>query len=64
MKAGITQYPQANANLGTQRQGVNNAAALLSYDVSRHEKRCGRPSLSMIATDVAFLRLLNDQEES
>jgi NodT family efflux transporter outer membrane factor (OMF) lipoprotein len=26
-KAGITQYPQANANLGAQRQGVNNAAA-------------------------------------
>jgi NodT family efflux transporter outer membrane factor (OMF) lipoprotein len=26
-KAGSTQYPQANANLGTQRQGVNNAAA-------------------------------------
>ncbi len=29
-KAGTTQYPQANANLGTQRQGVNNAAAGLS----------------------------------
>jgi NodT family efflux transporter outer membrane factor (OMF) lipoprotein len=26
-KAGTTQYPQANANLGAQRQGVNNAAA-------------------------------------
>lgn len=26
-KAGATRYPQANANLGTQRQGVNNAAA-------------------------------------
>jgi NodT family efflux transporter outer membrane factor (OMF) lipoprotein len=26
-KAGATQYPQANANLGAQRQGVNNAAA-------------------------------------
>jgi len=26
-KAGTTRYPQANANLGAQRQGVNNAAA-------------------------------------
>jgi NodT family efflux transporter outer membrane factor (OMF) lipoprotein len=26
-KAGTTQYPQANANLGVQRQGVNNAPA-------------------------------------
>ena len=26
-KAGATQYPQANASLGAQRQGVNNAAA-------------------------------------